>query len=172
MRQAAEAGEVRASSPDPLTPRFVDESAPRVDRRVQRLDRRLHRDRDALVGRIAATAAVSPAPSPPIRMASGPRQDRSRTAAGRRAAPWRRPGSHARARRRSSRVGTSRSASDRQPERAAHRSAQRLPAERIGRRPGAMTPVAPPASATRTMAPMLPGSCTSHRDDDERAVPA
>ena len=50
---------------------------------------------------------------------------------------------------------------DRQPERAAHRSAQRLPADTDRRCRGpTMTPVAPQASAARTIAPTLPGSCT------------
>ena len=49
-------------------------------------------------------------------------------------------------------------------------SIRAAPSSRTGRRdaPAATTPVAPPASATRTIAPTLPGSCTSTGDDDER----
>jgi len=53
-------------------------------------------------------------------------------------------------------------ADDRQAQRAAHRSAQRFPAETgWPTRRAATKPVAPAASATRTIAPRLPGSCTS-----------
>ena len=48
-----------------------------------------------------------------------------------------------------------------QPEHAAHRSAERLPPERIRRLAGDDEAVAPAASATRAMAPTLPGSWTS-----------
>ena len=139
-------------------PRFVDDERG-GDGGVQGFDGRLHRNRDALVG-----VATSDGDRPVTLAADKDRrwqpvdrlEDRSAARAdGREDAAAVPPCV-------GDRVIGSRRTHHRQAQRAAHGPAQRLPAERIGGgSPAAITPVAPAASATRTIAPRLPGSCTS-----------
>ena len=114
----------------------------------------------------AATASSGrPAPSPPTSSSTGPRS-RRRTGPGppagvvattRHAAP---PS-----------LGAGRAdvrpVVQRQPQGAAHRAAQRLPAERVRRALGHNAPVAPAASAARRMAPTFPGSWTPATHDGQ-----
>ncbi len=160
---------VFVADPSALAPRLVHDQR-RRHRGVQRLDRRLHRNRDALVGARRRAAAASPGPR--RRSASRPaRSGRRRTATVRRAARWRRCGSRWRR-------ASATAASAVMPATIGSRSALPIDPRSAFQpngsadAPAATTPVAPAASATRTIAPRLPGSCTSTATTTSGAAPA
>ena len=148
--------------------RLVDEQGG-GDGGVQRLDRRPHRDRSR-AGRPRRDARrARPWPSPPISSASGPGEVEVEQRRAARAAPRRRRGSRAASRHRWPSAASRRTA-------IGSRSA--LPIEpRSAFQPNGSADarcddrtVAPAASATRTIAPTLPGSWTSHGHDDQRVA--